>query len=77
MLEEYASLVGHTNINGKKGYYKLWHYDIDGDEIASRYESLNLTPEDVEAIMDLVNEQIDDVIYDLIDGALDEYLGSR
>ena len=75
MLNEYATLVGHTNINGQKGYYKTWHYDIDGDEIASRYERLNLTPEQVEAIIDNVNRRIDDAIDDIIDDALDEFLG--
>ena len=76
-LEEYASLVGHTNDNGEKGYYKLWHIDIDGDCIASEYHRLNLTPEDVKAIVESAEGAISDAIYDAIDKALDEYLGTH
>ena len=76
-FKKYPTLVGHTNENGKHDYYSKWHLDVDGSAIAEDYPRQNLTPEDVDAIMAIVEGQIDDVIYDLIDEALDEYLGSR
>lgn len=74
-FEKIHSLEGHTNDNGEKGYYPIWKLTVYGADIAERYHRLNLKPEAVESIMDAVNEKIPDVMYDLIDEALNEYIG--
>ena len=76
-LEKSPTLTGHTNKNGERGYYESWGIDIDGASIAYEYGRLNLTPEDVRRVVELAEESISDAIYDAIDRALDEYMGTR
>jgi len=72
-FEKTGSLSPYTNDNGEKRYYPLYRLDLDGDLIASEYPRLDLSPTDVTAIVDMVNEKIEDVICDLIDTTINEY----
>ena len=69
---EYPTLVGYTNDNGEHAYYKTWNVDIDGDSIAAQYHELNLTPEQVEHIVNEVSELIGDAIWETIDREVSE-----
>ena len=69
---ECPSLVGYTNDNGEKGYYKTWRLDIDGDLIAAQYHELNMTPKQVEGVINEVSELIGDAIWEAIDREVSE-----
>jgi len=65
-LEEYATLAGYTNDNGKKGYFPTYHIDIDGGYIASEYHAHNLTPDVIAHVIEESENEISEAISRII-----------
>lgn len=76
-IGQYATLVGYTTDNGKKGYYPTYHIDIDGDYIASEFHGASLTPDDIESIVEDCEDDISYEIARIIARHVVEKAGSR
>lgn len=76
-IETYATLVGHTNDDGKKHNFPTYHVDIDGDHIASEYHEHNLTPEQVADIVSESEAEISAAISRVIAAHVRPHIVSR
>ena len=72
-LEKYATLIGYTNDNGKKGYFPTYHIDIDGDAIADEWSEYDLTPEDIADALSECEQEISRAINKIVNSEVVRY----